>query len=77
MEQNQFRDDLQASVQKLPRRQRTVFVMRHFNGMKHQEISETLDLSVGTIKSLYHRAIQSLKKHLVGSNLRWQHDEGM
>lgn len=68
-ERKRFRDDLQASVKLLPRRQRSVFVMRHFNGMKHQEISEMLNLSVGTIKSLYHRAIQSLKKHLVGSNL--------
>jgi RNA polymerase sigma-70 factor, ECF subfamily len=62
--QEQFRQKLEQTVMKLPRRQKMIFTMKHYSGLKHHEIAEALDLSVGTIKSLYHRSIQTLKKAL-------------
>lgn len=59
-----FKDSLEKSIDKLPKRQKSIFILKHFSGLKHHEISDTLDISVGTIKSLYHRSVQQLKKHL-------------
>lgn len=65
LDRESFRHNLDESVMRLPRRQKEVFMLKHYNGLKHHEVGEILDLSVGTVKSLYHRAIQHLKKHLV------------
>ncbi|MCP5047314.1 MAG: RNA polymerase sigma factor [bacterium] len=69
LDRQNFRENLQKAVMKLSKRQKTVFVLRHYSGLKHHEIAETLGLSVGTIKSLYHRAVKSLKKSLVDVKL--------
>lgn len=65
LDRETFRRNLEESVIKLPRRQKEVFMLKHYNGLKHHEVGEILELSVGTVKSLYHRAIQHLKKHMV------------
>lgn len=66
LDRQNFRRSLKKSVMRLPKRQKMVFVLKHYSGLKHHEISEMLDLSVGTIKSLYHRSIQNIKKGLAG-----------
>lgn len=70
LDRENFRHHLEKHVMKLPRRQKMVFTLRHYSGMKHHEIADTLELSVGTIKSLYHRAVKNIKKHLVDANLK-------
>jgi RNA polymerase sigma-70 factor (ECF subfamily) len=45
-------------------KERSVFVMRHYNGFKVHEIAETLGVSDGTVKSLLFRAVKKLKKEL-------------
>ena len=64
LDQENFRRKLEKSVMKLPGKQQQVFILKHYDGMKHQEISILLNLSVGTIKTLYHRSIKNLKKNL-------------
>lgn len=64
LDQENFRRNLEKSVMKLPGKQQQVFILKHYDGMKHQEISILLNLSVGTIKTLYHRSIKNLKKNL-------------
>ena len=66
LDHESFRDNIKKSVMRLPKKQQTVFVLKHYQGLKHQEISDMLNLSVGTIKALYHRSIKNLKKHMVG-----------
>ncbi len=51
-------------VDKLADRQKMVFVMRHYNGLQFNEISEALRISVGTAKSLHFKAVQNLRKWL-------------
>ena len=69
LDQANFRHYVQKTVMRLPKKQQMVFVLKHYSGLKHQEISLMLNLSVGTIKSLYHRSVQNLKKDLLGANL--------
>jgi RNA polymerase sigma-70 factor (ECF subfamily) len=52
------------SVDKLAERQKMVFVMRHYNELQFNEISEAMQISVGTAKSLHFKAVQNLRKRL-------------
>jgi len=74
LDHESFRDNIKKSVRQLPKKQQTVFVLKHYQGLKHQEISIRLNLSVGTIKALYHRSIKNLKKCLVGAEIGRYHE---
>jgi RNA polymerase sigma-70 factor (ECF subfamily) len=53
-------------IQALPYGYRTVFNMFVIEGFTHQEIAETLSITVGTSKSQLSKARQMLKSRLVG-----------
>ena len=55
-------DELLGLVQQLSLRYRMVFNLYVMEGMNHQEISETMDISVGTSKSNLARARDILKR---------------
>ncbi len=55
---------LQAALRKLSVRQRTVFVLRHHEGLPLQEIGALLGLETGTVKAHLHRAITTLRAEL-------------
>lgn len=52
---------LRAAIQKLPVKQRTVFILRHFQELPHAEIAEIMDRDVGTIKANYFQAVRKLR----------------
>ncbi len=51
-------------VEKLAERQKVVFIMRHYNELQFNEISEALRISTGTAKSLHFKAVRNLRKWL-------------
>lgn len=53
---------LQTAVMQLPDKQRQVFTMKYFQGMKYEEMSEILDTSVGGLKASYHFATLKIEK---------------
>jgi RNA polymerase sigma-70 factor (ECF subfamily) len=55
-------------LEQLAERQRMIFTMRHYNGLKYQEIARILGISIGTVKSLHFKAVQNLRG-LVGPYL--------
>jgi RNA polymerase sigma-70 factor (ECF subfamily) len=59
-----LRSAFARSVEKLANRQKMVFVMRHYNELQFNEISEAMKISVGTAKSLHFKAVQNLRKWL-------------
>ena len=64
-------DDLQKRLQEailtLPEKQRIVFLMKYYDDMKYEEMSEILGTSVGALKASYHHAVyHSNFKPLVG-----------
>jgi RNA polymerase sigma-70 factor (ECF subfamily) len=59
-----LRSAFARSVETLAERQRMVFVLRHYNELPFNEISETMRISVGTAKSLHFKAVQNLRKRL-------------
>ena len=52
------------SVETLAERQKMVFIMRHYNELQFNEISEAMKISIGTAKSLHFKAVQNLRKRL-------------
>jgi RNA polymerase sigma-70 factor, ECF subfamily len=58
----ELKDVFARCIDKLAGRQRMVFVMRHINELRYDEISETMNISVGTVKSLHFKAVQNLRK---------------
>lgn len=57
-------EELTKMIQKLPIGYRTVFNLYVMEGYTHQEISEILDISVGTSKSQLSKSKQMLRKNI-------------
>jgi RNA polymerase sigma factor (sigma-70 family) len=58
-------DELMVIIQQLPPRYRMVFNLFVLEGMNHQEISETMNISVGTSKSNLARARAILQRQVL------------
>ena len=55
---------IQIAVDRLSHRQRTCFVLRFVEAMTIEEIAETLQLEVGTVKAHLSRAVSTLRRRL-------------
>lgn len=55
------------AVEKLPGRQKSVFILRYLEGMSLNEIAETLSLSLGAVKAHLWQAGQKMKSSLGGN----------
>jgi RNA polymerase sigma factor (sigma-70 family) len=61
--------ELLAYIQKLPTGYRTVFNLYVIDGMQHNEIAETLNISINTSKTQLFKAKQLLKKAITNAQL--------
>ena len=52
---------LRDALNKIPVEQKTVFMLRVHDGLSYQEISDTLDISMGTVMSRLSRAREKLR----------------
>lgn len=72
---HEYNDDWQqitTAIYALPAQQRMVVVLYYVNDLPLQEISEILDVPVGTVKSRLHYGREVLKRHLgVSQNERF------
>jgi RNA polymerase sigma-70 factor, ECF subfamily len=59
-----MRDATACCIDRLAGRQRLVFVLRHVDEMQFNEISEAMNISLGTAKSLHFKAVRNLRKWL-------------
>ena len=55
---------VQEAVERLPEKQRITFVLSEFQGMKYEDISEVLEVPVGTVKSRMVSAERFLREKL-------------
>lgn len=55
---------LQKAIASLPEKQRVVFMMKYYDEMKYDKISEILGTSVGALKASYHHAVTKIKEFL-------------
>ncbi|QBO57743.1 RNA polymerase sigma factor [Chryseobacterium salivictor] len=52
---------LQKAINTLPEKQKLVFNMRYYDDLPYEEISQILEMSVGTLKTNYHYAKQKVE----------------
>lgn len=63
-ESKQIQMHIDQALEHLSPRERTVFIMRHYQGQSGKEIGASLGISTGTVKSLMSRALNKLQKVL-------------
>jgi RNA polymerase sigma-70 factor (ECF subfamily) len=57
---------LKGAIQRLPKKQRDVFVLKEYGDLSYQEIAETLKIELGTVMSRLNRARQAIKQKITG-----------
>jgi RNA polymerase sigma-70 factor (ECF subfamily) len=55
---------LQTAIALLPEKQKAVFIMRYYDDLKYEEMSEITGTSVGALKASYHHAVQKIEAYL-------------
>lgn len=61
---NQIEWKLNMAIQELPDKQKLVFLLRYYDEMPYEKMSEILNTSVGALKASYHHAIKKIEKKL-------------
>jgi len=64
--ESELQEKIKAAVRLLPEAQRTAVILCRFEGLPYEEIAEVLGCSVSAVKSLLHRARETLKENLRG-----------
>lgn len=64
VESLELQDTIQKEILKLPEKYRTVIVLKYIKELQLQEISNILDIPLGTVKTRIHRGREALKKQL-------------
>lgn len=65
----EFRRAVDRALDALPPKQKAVFVLRHFEGLKLREIALVLDMPLGTIKATLHHGVHNLRGLLVSGGV--------
>ncbi|KWW13054.1 RNA polymerase subunit sigma [Peribacillus simplex] len=60
----ELQETIQEEIMKLPEKYRSVIVLKYIEELSLKEISEILDLPVGTVKTRIHRGREALRKQL-------------
>lgn len=55
---------LEKALETLSPQQRSVFGMKYYNELKYSEIAQITGLAEGTLKAVFHQAVQKIKKNL-------------
>ena len=64
LERSEHRSLVQEAVNKLPEKQRAVFVMRYYEELSYEEIAAILKTSVGGLKANYFHAIRKIGEYV-------------
>ena len=64
VEHRELGDQIEHAIGELRPEYRTAILLRHVEGYAYDEISEIMDLPLGTVKTYLHRARAELKKRL-------------
>lgn len=59
---------LQVAIATLPEKQKAVFIMRYYDELSYQEISDITGTSIGALKASYHHAATKIEEFLVSND---------
>ncbi|PLR80087.1 RNA polymerase sigma factor SigW [Bacillus canaveralius] len=64
LESMELQEMIQGEISKLPEKYRSVIVLKYIEELSLNEISEILDMPLGTVKTRIHRGREALRKQL-------------
>lgn len=64
LERGEVQEHVEKALSRLSIRERAVFVMRHYQEKPVQEVSLILNVSTGTVKSLFFRGMKKIRQEL-------------
>ena len=64
LESKELGNRIESAIAKLRPEYRSCILLRHVEGRSYEEIAETLDLPLGTVKTYIHRARHELREYL-------------
>ena len=68
VEKEELEDRVKKAVMSLPQDHRAVLILKHYQGLSYNEISDILGCPLGTVKSRMHYGLIELKKALDKDN---------
>jgi RNA polymerase sigma-70 factor (ECF subfamily) len=63
---------VRAAIEALPEEQRVTFILRHYEGLSYEEISQALEVPLGTVKWRIHEAVRRLESLLLAGSKEGQ-----
>ena len=64
LEKSELKKHIEKALKNISNKERIVFILRHYRDLSLKEISEIMDISEGTVKSLLFRSVKKLRKKL-------------
>jgi RNA polymerase sigma-70 factor (ECF subfamily) len=61
LESQQTAEAIDRAVEKLSLKQKEVFFLKYRQGLKLQQVADTMAISLGTVKALHHRALKRIR----------------
>lgn len=65
MSREALNSGIRDAVDRLPKREKMVFTLKHYSNLKYQDIAGVMNIAVGTVKSTHHRALSHVKSHVL------------
>ena len=72
LESRQMSAAIDRAAENLSTKQKSVFTLKYRQGMKLQQVAEVMNISLGTVKTLHHRALKRIRKE-VGADRRGEY----
>jgi len=73
LESRQMSAAIDRAAENLSAKQKSVFSLKYRQGMKLQQVAEVMNVSLGTVKTLHHRALHKIRKQ-VGAGARGENE---
>lgn len=70
IETNEKENFIRKAIENLPPQQRTVFILRFYENLSYEEISEILGTSIGGLKANFYHATKNLKSFFENNNYK-------
>lgn len=64
LEQKEQKALIEEAIARLPKKQKSVFLLRYYEEMPYEEISKTLKTSVGGLKANYFHAVKKIQEYV-------------
>jgi RNA polymerase sigma factor (sigma-70 family) len=64
---NKLEWKLQLAIQQLPEKQRIVFMLRYYDEMPYEQMSNVLETSAGALKASYHHAAKKIEEFILNN----------